>query len=195
LETEKIAIQGPVLKPVAGSDRLTPGSSDPTLERNSRSPSARHILAAFLWLGGLLFLGAVGAPALRQIEPANLRAEVFQQLGRRFRPVGWVAIAVLLVTGVLNLHVRGLLMWQTLGDGGFWTSAYGRTLLWKLVCVAGVVLGSAYHDFVVGPAASRAEPGSAQAAALRRRAAWIGRINAVLGVLLIVTAARLTRGF
>jgi uncharacterized membrane protein len=154
-----------------------------------------HILAAFLWLGGLLFLGAVGAPALREIEPANLRAEVFQRLGQRFRPVGWLAIAVLLVTGVLNLQVRGLLMWETLGDGAFWTSVYGRTLLWKLVCVAAIVMGSLYHDFVVGPAASRAEPGSPQASALRNRAAWIGRINALLGILLIVTAARLTRGF
>ena len=154
-----------------------------------------HLLAAFLWLGGLLFLGAVADPAVSQIEPQTLRAEVFQRLGRRFRPVGWVAILVLLVTGVLNLHVRGLLMWETLGDGGFWTSAYGRTLLWKLVCVAGIVLGSAYHDFVVGPAASRAEPGSPQAVALSGRAAWIGRVNAVLGILLIVTASRLTRGF
>ena len=154
-----------------------------------------HLLAAFLWLGGLLFLGAVGAPALRQIEPASLRAEVFQRLGQRFRPVGWIAIAVLLVTGVLNLHVRGLLMWETLGDGGFWASVYGRTLLWKLICVAAIVSGSGYHDFVVGPAASRAEAGSAQALALRSRAAWIGRINALLGILLIVTAARLTRGF
>jgi putative copper export protein len=28
-----------------------------------------HVLAAMLWLGGMFFLGAVGAPVLRTIEP------------------------------------------------------------------------------------------------------------------------------
>ena len=154
-----------------------------------------HILAAFLWLGGLLFLGIVGAPVLRHVQPQSLRAELFSRLGNHFRPIAWVAIAVLLVTGVLNLHFRGQLTWETLGAGAFWISPYGRALAWKLFCVAGIVIGSAYHDFAIGPAASGAEPGSDEANALRKRAAWVGRINAVLAVLLIIAAARLTRGF
>ena len=102
---------------------------------------------------------------------------------------------MLLVTGVLNLHFRGQLSWGTLGAGVFWVSPYGRALAWKLIFVAGIVIASAYHDFALGPAASRAEPGSDEAKALRKRAAWVGRINAVLSVLLIIAAVRLTRGF
>ena len=30
-----------------------------------------HVLAAMLWLGGMFFLGAVGAPVLRAIEPTR----------------------------------------------------------------------------------------------------------------------------
>ncbi len=154
-----------------------------------------HILAAFLWLGGLLFLGIVGAPVLRQVEPQRLRAELFSRFGNYFRPIVWTAIAVLLVTGVLNLHFRGQLTWDTLGAGAFWSSSSGRALAWKLLCVAGIVIGSAYHDFVIGPAASRAKAGTSEAVALRRRASWVARINTVLALLLIIAAARLTRGF
>ena len=65
-----------------------------------------HVLAALLWLGGMLFLGVVGAPVLRAIEPPALRQRLFNELGRRFRTIGWIAIATLVVTGVLLLRAR-----------------------------------------------------------------------------------------
>jgi hypothetical protein len=108
--------------------------------------------------------------------------------------VGWVAIGLLLVTGVLNLHFGGVLHGETLGSAAFWDSAYGRALAWKLVAVTGIVVGSALHDFVYGPRASRAEVGSPEAQALRRRASWIARVNALFGLILLIAAIRLTRG-
>lgn len=51
-----------------------------------------------LWLGGMFFLGVVGAPVLRSVQPDSPRAELLRRLGERFRSVGWVAIAILLVT-------------------------------------------------------------------------------------------------
>ena len=153
-----------------------------------------HVLAAFLWLGGLLFLGFVGAPALRKVEPPALRADIFKRIGLQFRPVGWTAIVVLLATGGINLHFRGLLTWAVLGNGDFWVSAYGTALMWKILAVTGIVLGSAVHDFVLGPAASRAEPDSPEAVVNRRRASWVARINAVFALILLMAAVRLTRG-
>jgi uncharacterized membrane protein len=47
-----------------------------------------HVLAAMLWLGGMFFLGVVGAPVLRAIDPPPLRQRLFQELGTRFRRVG-----------------------------------------------------------------------------------------------------------
>src|SRR5689334_7333788 len=52
-----------------------------------------HVLAAMLWLGGMLSLALVGAPVLRQVDPPALRAELFTRIGRRLRGVGWGAIA------------------------------------------------------------------------------------------------------
>ena len=153
-----------------------------------------HVLAAMLWLGGMLFLGVVGAPVLRAVEPPELRQRLFQQLGLRFRTVGWVAITVLLATGVLMLHARGLLVWSgVLGSGQFWRSALGVALAAKLAAVVTMIVVSGVHDFVLGPAAGRATPRSERALALRRRAALLARVNAIVGILLVLAAVRLAR--
>jgi putative copper resistance protein D len=138
-----------------------------------------HVLAAMLWLGGIFFLGLVGAPVLRAVEPAAVRQQLFHVLGLRFRTVGWTAIAVLLATA---------------NAGAFWASATGRTFAWKLALVAAMLVVSGVHDFVLGPRAGRAAAGSSEARSLRRRAAWAARLNALLGVALVVAAVRLVRG-
>ena len=153
-----------------------------------------HVLAAFLWLGGMLFLAVVGAPVLREIESPALRSALFKRIGERFRWVGWICIVLLLATGVGNLHFRNLLRWEVLGDSGFWGTRYGTSLAWKLASVVLMLSVQAVHDFVVGPRASCVTPGSPDFKNLRRRAAWLGRVNAVVGILLIIVAVRLARG-
>jgi uncharacterized membrane protein len=148
-----------------------------------------------LWLGGMFFLGIVGAPVLRAIEPPLLRQRLFHDLGQRFRRVGWWAIAVLVVTGVANLYFRGWLHWSGVLDSPvFWRSGVGRALAAKLSAVAVMISISAIHDFVHGPRAGRATPGSPDALRFRRRAVLLGRVNAIVGVLLVAAAVRLARG-
>lgn len=154
-----------------------------------------HLLAALFWLGGMFFLGVVGAPVLRGVEPPSLRQRLFHELGTRFRTAGWVAIAVLVATGTLILHQRALLHWQgVLASPAFWSSALGRALAVKLLAVAVMVGVSAVHDFVLGPAAGRVEPGTARAIALRRHAALLARMNALVGLVVVLAAVRLARG-
>jgi copper resistance protein D len=153
-----------------------------------------HVFAAVLWLGGMFFFAVVAAPLLRGVEPPPLRARLFQAAGSRFRVVGWSCIAVLIVTGVLNLWFRGILNGSALASRSFWSSPYGATLAVKLVVVALMVTVSALHDFVHGPAASRLTPGSPEAARARRRAAAWARLNAVLGLIVLLVAVRLARG-
>lgn len=153
-----------------------------------------HVLAALLWLGGMFFLAAVGAPVLRAVEPAELRSELFRRLGEQFRRIGWIAIGVLLVTGVINLHFRGVLSIETLGHAAFWVTPYGHALGWKLSAVTVMLVVQAVHDFHLGPAASRLQPGSAEMLRMRRRAALLARASAVLGIVVVVAAVRLARG-
>jgi copper resistance protein D len=151
-----------------------------------------HVLAALLWLGGMFFLAVVGAPVLRRVEPPALRARLFRELGEGFRRAGWIAIGVLMLTGALNLYFAGVL--SRLGAAELWATPYGRTLAWKLAAVGLMVSFSAVHDFYLGPRAAAAAPGSPDALRLRSSAAWLARINAMVGLVLVVAAVRLARG-
>lgn len=153
-----------------------------------------HVLAALLWLGGMFFLALVGAPVLRGVEPPQLRASLYQGLGRRFRSVGWIAIAVLVVTGLVNMEYRGLLRWELLSMPAFWSTNLGVALGWKLATVAIMLTFSGLHDFVFGPRSGRLVPGSPAALSNRRWSAWMARMNAVVGVVLVIAAVRLARG-
>lgn len=153
-----------------------------------------HVLSALFWLGGMFFLGLVGAPVLRKVEPVQLRQELFQQLGLRFRTTGWWAVAVLVVTGTLLLQVRGLLRASVLGDPDFWSTAFGTSLAVKLAAVTTMIVISAVHDFHHGPAAGLAVAGSPESIRLRRQAALLARVNALVGLVLVMAAVRLARG-
>lgn len=154
-----------------------------------------HVLAAILWLGGMFFLAVVGAPLLRSVEPPALRQQLFQQLGMRFRTAGWWSIAVLVATGIVNLHYRGLLHWHgVFASSEFWRTGMGRALAAKLIAVTAMIAVSAIHDFVLGPTAGRLRPGSPEAIAARKRASWLARANALLGLIVVIAAVRLARG-
>jgi copper resistance protein D len=154
-----------------------------------------HVIAAVFWIGGMLFLAAVGAPVLRKVDP-ELRAELFSDLGVQFRWTAWIAIAVLLVTGLTNMYFRGLLNWSVLGNPAYWGTTQGVLLAWKLLLVFVMIATAAIHDFVVGPRSSRARDpdGGGTYDGLRRVASHMGRLNVVLALILIYVAVRLTRG-
>lgn len=135
-----------------------------------------HVLAAVTWLGGMLFVALVLVPVVRRLPDPALRARLFHAVGVRFRAVGWIALGLLVLTGLGNLWERPYL----LGVPRFH---------WKLGLVV-VALGlSVLHDFVLGPRAGA--PGAAPA--LRAWASWIARVN-VLVVLVIVVLGLALRG-
>ncbi len=143
-----------------------------------------HVLAAIVWVGGMVFLVMVVAPYARKL-PAEQRREIFEQLGRRFSTLSWGCIAVLLVTGIGNLIERGL----------EWSPAFARALGVKLLLIGVMVLLAAFHDFVLGPrsAALAADPARAnEAQAARVRASWIARINLALALVVLLLGLRLS---
>jgi putative copper export protein len=154
-----------------------------------------HILAASVWIGGMLFLVLVVVPWLRR--GGRKEAAVFlRETGERFRNVGWTCFGLLLVTGTFNLWMRGV----RLGDftrAEWLSSPFGKTVLVKLSAFALVLAVSAVHDFVVGPRATRAiaaAPGSAASRLARRRASRLGRINVALALVLVAAGVMLVRG-
>ena len=152
-----------------------------------------HVLAAIIWLGGMIFFALV-APILRQIDDEAFRARLFERLGRRFRVVGWICITVLVVTGIEQLRMRGWWGASVWGAPGFWGTALGGALAGKVGLVVFMLAVQSAHDFWLGPAAGKATPGSDGARALRRKAAWLARVNAIAGLVLVYYAVRLGRG-
>jgi putative copper export protein len=152
-----------------------------------------HVLAAMLWVGGMLFF-AIAAPVLRRVGDDQLRATLFDTLGRRFRLVGWICVSVMVATGIAQLRMRG--WWGSV----FWSrpsllgTPLGIVLVWKLGLVVLMIGVQAAHDFWLGPRAGAATPGSDEARVLRGRAAGLARLNAVAAVVLVYAAVRLARG-
>lgn len=64
-----------------------------------------HIVSAVLLIGGLAYARVVAVPVLETL-PEEERAEAWQRLAWRFRPLVHGAIAGLLVSGVYNLLIH-----------------------------------------------------------------------------------------
>lgn len=154
-----------------------------------------HILAATAWLGGMLFLVLVVVPWLRGGDRANAAA-LLRETGVRFRTVGWVCFAVLVVTGTFNLWARGVRSSDFL-KAEWLVSPFGQALILKLTLFVVVLLLSFVHDFYVGPRAtdaiSRAQA-SPEAKRLRRYASLLGRVNVLLALGLVALGVILVRG-
>ena len=154
-----------------------------------------HVISAVIWVGGMLFLALVIAPATRHLPPGE-RAPLFSVIGRRFRVVGWICIGLLIVTGLFNVSARGI-GWDDVASGQLAGSDFGRILGLKLLFVAAMLVLSTVHDFVLGPASASgwSDPAARQrAATLRRKASWFARANAVLALFVIALATALVRG-
>jgi putative copper export protein len=79
-----------------------------------------HVLAATVWVGGQLTLAGL-VPGLRRLAPDAPRA-----VARRFNVIAWPAFGVLVVTGI----------WNIAAVKPHWDTAYGTTLIVKIVVVA-----------------------------------------------------------
>lgn len=89
-----------------------------------------HVLGAAAWVGGRIVLAGL-VPTLRRLDPDGPRL-----VARRFTPIAWAGIALLVVTGVWSLLAV---------DVGATSLDYQITLMVKLVAVAATAVGAVLH--------------------------------------------------
>lgn len=131
-----------------------------------------HLLAAGAWFGGLFALGYVLAG----------RTPVATAVLHRFSGMGYVAVAVLVGSGLIN-------SWYLVGSiSNLLASPYGRLLLVKLGLFSGMLLLAAANRFWLMPALAR-DPSPDHIAAERLRLHVIG--EQTLGVLVITIVSLL----
>ena len=112
-----------------------------------------HVIAACVWVGGMLFLTVVMLPSLRRFTPDERRPLILPVV-RRFHRVASIALLTLAVTGTFNLYRRGI----RLGDfftASWWGSTFGLVVTAK---IALFVLSAAFvmlHTHVKNPGAGR----------------------------------------
>lgn len=153
-----------------------------------------HLIFVAFWLGGMLFTVAVLVPATRTKLKSN-KGLIFKELGTRFSRLSWIIFALLLLTGTLALFGKGFSA-EALISGDFWSSGYGNRLMYKLFTFGLVLILSSLHDFWLGPKAADlmdAKPDKTETKRYRAASRWIGRINLLLGVLILFFAVGLVR--
>lgn len=94
-----------------------------------------HIIAACVWIGGQITLGML-VPVLRGDR------ELVVAAARRFGWLGWSAFAVLIVTGLINMHEIGVSLTHLNAN------PTSRTLSLKLTLVIISGLAAATHSFL-----------------------------------------------
>ena len=135
-----------------------------------------HVLSASVWVGGTVALVFVGVPAVRKLE-GEARATAMRALGRRWRPLGWSAMGVAILSGLWLTDTHGGLNRQALDTD------FDRTLIVKSVLVALLCVGALVHDYVLGPRLQRQmKAGDPQAPATRSRLIAVGWFNFALTV-------------
>ena len=142
-----------------------------------------HVLSASVWVGGTVALVFVGVPAIRKLE-GEARATAMRALGRRWRPLGWSAMGVAILSGLWLTHLHGGLSSAAL------STDFDRTLILKSALVGLLVVGGLLHDYVLGPRLQRElRAGEPAAPATRRRLVWVGWFNFSLTVAVPILGA------
>jgi copper resistance protein D len=140
-----------------------------------------HLLAAGAWLGGLLPLGFILAHYGRETDTA--RATDLDEVLLRFSGMGYVAVATLVGSGLVN-------GWLLIGNVSGLLAPYGQMLVVKLVLFTGMLALAVSNRFWIVPLLTKAPADDPNAST-----AWIARLrHHVLGeqflglmVLLIVS--------
>ena len=155
-----------------------------------------HVLSAMFWLGGMLFTALVIVPAFRDKILAEHRGHFFATMGHIFSKISWTLFIILIITGYIQLLARGY-VWDDLISYKFWHSRFGYNFAHKMVFFIIMLIVSILHDLWLGPYTTKLmneEPDSTQTQKYRKITSWVGRINLILGLLIVYYAISLVRG-
>ncbi len=149
-----------------------------------------HILAAVSWVGGMIFLSLVLAPLVRSRKAVPEFMALFRSAALRFRPIVWVAMAILVMTGPMLLSLRGVAVASP--------SSWPGIVMVKLTLVALLLVLTLLHDLVLGPQVSRvsAIPESQRTAGEQvvfKTARWLPRLSLLIALAVVMTASMLAR--
>lgn len=157
-----------------------------------------HILAAAVWVGGLIYTAAVVVPFAISHQGEE-RQRILRGLGRRFRWIAWGSIVVSILTGLGNLLLRltPISLSQIFNGDVFDPAKVERLtaiwLPWKLMLVLVMIGLMAFHDITSMRAAKRYE-GSPEVAPGNRAGSRAAALATLVAILVLYVSVRMVRG-
>jgi len=148
-----------------------------------------HLLAVILWMGGTLFMVLVLLPVTRKTMTPQESIRFYQGVGKRFQVVTWIAVGILIMTGIMNILTRGMF------TGFLYSSQFFQILGIKLAFFTIMVGLIALHSFVLIPRmVSLAEKGAPpeELGRLRKKSAMVSAIGLLLGLFILFMGLMLT---
>jgi len=145
-----------------------------------------HVICAAFWIGGMLFIPLVLVPGIK--DQPN-RVLLLHKTGIKFRFYGWFAVIILIVSGVLNIHFRGL----PFTIAFFTSTSYGKLLSIKLVLFVVMLLVGGIHDFYFGMK-SIDEMQQTSGSKFKLLARWTGMLNLLLALIIAFLGVAISRG-
>ncbi len=145
-----------------------------------------HLLATVTWIGSLVSITVMVMPAASRALDAGEHLMLLDRIQKRFEPITWFSVSVLIVTGLfqmsVNPHYNGFL-----STSGQWSLA----ILSKHALVATLIALSAVHTWDVLPTMRRVLLRKDKTAAvdlekLQRREANLLRASLVLAALILL---------
>ena len=107
-----------------------------------------HMAATIVWIGGLFYQAVIVNPALERFP--DQRGRLAEDLRRRFQPLAWLSLFVLIGTGVLqmsgNPNYQGLFSIS---------NPWSRAILAKHITIGLMIIVAVYQTWVLNPRMSR----------------------------------------
>jgi uncharacterized membrane protein len=153
-----------------------------------------HMAATVAWIGGLFFQAAVLNPILAASRHSELWEDILHGMRRRFQPIAWLSLAVLVATGLTQMEANP----QYQGFLAI-SNRWAQAILIKHAVIALMVAAAAYQTWYLQPKLERAllldakRPSTSNTRQSAVRSALrLTRINVILGfaVLALTAVAR-----
>jgi len=100
-----------------------------------------HLLAASVWLGGMIYINLVFMPILKTLEP-SAAGQMVRENAKRFPIIAWVSVGFLIITGVMLLNADALFDFST---------DYGTFLTLKMITIAIMISIGLYITLLLYP--------------------------------------------
>jgi putative copper export protein len=142
-----------------------------------------HIVAAAFWIGGMLFLPLILLPGIKN-NPE--RRNLLMSTGLKFRFYGYIVLAIMFVTGLLNIYLRGI----SFSLDFFIKTRYGQLVELKIILFVLMLMISLMHDLIVGRKAIE----QMENQNIKWIARWTGRILLFIALIMAYIGVIIARG-